>query len=388
MTEETGHQLDDATYAGLQVVVKHLEESAGGAKTLAKNAQRTLLTMVLTVIALFLVFEGYVRPFQDRQDAERRDKQRQEYIGGLEDRVGEAQSESDIAASVLHDEERKTEIIAKEARSAAAEVLLGLQNELQGFLAALPETEENIEDVSLLAQGLPHLIDVIRDGSVTDISQIDLNQQTIRPPTRADVDLMKPFVYVISRLRTLNVGAVRDLERRLQLFAKNSNAAVPSSRLGGTIVDSLAKIERQGTRVSDRLSFERTAKMSQSEKFRQLASAKDDVSKALSALPESPLTSDQWTVVKESVLRIGAVLLVLYLSQVLVSYSRYHFRVSDHLFAQARALDIAIRSGSLSNLDALIAALTPRVEFGKMPATPSDKVLDTVKAAVDKIAVK
>ncbi len=92
-----------------------------------------------------------------------------------------------------------------------------------------------------------------------------------------------------------------------------------------------------------------------------------------------------WSLARESILRIGAVILVLYLAQVLISYSRYHFRMANRFFALSVALDISIKSNNLEKFESYAGALLPDVDFGKMPGTPSDKILDVLKSAIDKI---
>lgn len=80
-----------------------------------------------------------------------------------------------------------------------------------------------------------------------------------------------------------------------------------------------------------------------------------------------------------SVLQVGAVVVAIYFSQMLVNFSRYHYRVADKLFCKSNALNLAIVNGDdLADLDKFAQTLSLDIDFGKMPATPTDKILDVV----------
>jgi len=85
--------------------------------------------------------------------------------------------------------------------------------------------------------------------------------------------------------------------------------------------------------------------------------------------------------ISSSVARIGAVLIALYLVQILLSLTRYHFRIADHLDSASSSLIISEGdSQSISALAGLLA--TNHVEFGKAPSPPSEKILELVKEIV------
>ena len=85
------------------------------------------------------------------------------------------------------------------------------------------------------------------------------------------------------------------------------------------------------------------------------------------------------------VVRIGSVLVSLYLVQILVGFSRYHFRLADHLEACANGLAM-YGSSKPDELVAVVNLLSPsNIDFGKPPDTPSDKLLDVVKEALSKV---
>lgn len=90
--------------------------------------------------------------------------------------------------------------------------------------------------------------------------------------------------------------------------------------------------------------------------------------------------------VQSSLLRIGAIVLVLYLAQILVSAARYNAKVSNSLFGKAQALQVSATIGDISIFNGFANALSnEEIEFGKMPKAPSDKLADALKAAIDKI---
>lgn len=85
--------------------------------------------------------------------------------------------------------------------------------------------------------------------------------------------------------------------------------------------------------------------------------------------------------ISSSVARIGAVLIALYLVQILLSLTRYHFRIADHLDSASSSL--LISGGESESITALASLLaTNHVEFGKAPSPPSEKILELVKEIV------
>ena len=89
------------------------------------------------------------------------------------------------------------------------------------------------------------------------------------------------------------------------------------------------------------------------------------------------------TVISSSVARIGAVLIALYLVQILLSLTRYHFRIADHLDSAASALTIS-RGGSETLVPVSQLLSTNHIEFGKSPSAPTEKVLELMKDIIQK----
>jgi len=79
-----------------------------------------------------------------------------------------------------------------------------------------------------------------------------------------------------------------------------------------------------------------------------------------------------------STLHIASVVLIIYLAQLLIGFSRYHYKVADKLFSQANAVTICITSGDIEKLGEFVSSMSLDIDFGKSPETPTDKILDTL----------
>jgi hypothetical protein len=85
-------------------------------------------------------------------------------------------------------------------------------------------------------------------------------------------------------------------------------------------------------------------------------------------------------------LRLGALLLTLYLVHILVSYSRYHYRMSHQLASQANALDIIVKTGRLDQFEGLSRILaTDMVDFSNRYSGSDRMLIDNLKLAVERI---
>lgn len=88
-----------------------------------------------------------------------------------------------------------------------------------------------------------------------------------------------------------------------------------------------------------------------------------------------------------SVVRVGAVLVGIFLIQIMVTFARYYYKISDHLF-MASAL-IALSDGKVANLKATAPLLMPmRIDFGKEPTSPIEKVFDSAMSAIKELSQK
>lgn len=85
-----------------------------------------------------------------------------------------------------------------------------------------------------------------------------------------------------------------------------------------------------------------------------------------------------------SFIRVAAVALVIFLTQVLVNFTRYQFRIADHLDAVADA--IVFSDGDMSQLSTFVSSVSPQhIDFSKNAESPSDRIIETLKAAVERI---
>jgi hypothetical protein len=82
-----------------------------------------------------------------------------------------------------------------------------------------------------------------------------------------------------------------------------------------------------------------------------------------------------------AILRIGSVILAVYVIQVMIHLTRYNFRIADHVSALADAL--VISNGDPKSIAALVNIFAPRhIGFGAPPATAPDKLADFITEAV------
>ena len=92
-------------------------------------------------------------------------------------------------------------------------------------------------------------------------------------------------------------------------------------------------------------------------------------------------------IIGDTVLRFGSVLLAIYLIQILVNFTRYHFRLASHLEATADALELS--DGELDSFEKHSSILDPNgIEFGANPNSPQEKVADIIRDAIAKLPGK
>ena len=89
--------------------------------------------------------------------------------------------------------------------------------------------------------------------------------------------------------------------------------------------------------------------------------------------------------ITDSVTKIGAVLIAIYLVQILLSLMRYHFKLADHIETISESLKIS--KGDLEKLErANVVIGVSHIDFGKSPQTPIDKITEVIKELGDKVA--
>jgi len=89
------------------------------------------------------------------------------------------------------------------------------------------------------------------------------------------------------------------------------------------------------------------------------------------------------SMIVEYITKIGAVIIAIYMVQILLSLSRYHLRLSDHLSIVALAVKHSGKDiGELERFVGLVNS--NHIDFGKSPVTPVDKLVEVAKVASDK----
>ena len=88
-----------------------------------------------------------------------------------------------------------------------------------------------------------------------------------------------------------------------------------------------------------------------------------------------------------TIIRLASVFLAVYLIQILVGFTRYQFRMADHLDATADAFELT--NGDMTVLASILSSIAPKhIEFGKLPSTPIEQTTDLIKELVNKIPGK
>jgi len=108
---------------------------------------------------------------------------------------------------------------------------------------------------------------------------------------------------------------------------------------------------------------------------RLIAQLEDKIASITSDPSSSELTV---SVISIAVVRVGTVLIALYLVQILYSIMRYHFRVADYLESSATVLELSqgdnellVSMNSVMNMN--------HIEFGKQPNAPMEQVIELLK---------
>lgn len=85
-----------------------------------------------------------------------------------------------------------------------------------------------------------------------------------------------------------------------------------------------------------------------------------------------------------TIIRIASAFLAVYLVQILVGFTRYQFRVADHLEATADSFEFA--KGDIDSMSKIISSISPQhIEFGKIPKSPTEHSIDLLKDLASKI---
>ena len=81
------------------------------------------------------------------------------------------------------------------------------------------------------------------------------------------------------------------------------------------------------------------------------------------------------------IVRIGAVLVGIFLIQILVSFTRYQYRLAEHLSMCSHL--VKLTGGNIDDVKALAPAMLPfALDFGKMPVSPLQHIVERL---IDKL---
>jgi hypothetical protein len=115
--------------------------------------------------------------------------------------------------------------------------------------------------------------------------------------------------------------------------------------------------------------------------------AVDDIKKQLLALDRSDQTRD---LISTIATRVGAVLLLVFLIQILVTLYRYNTRLAAYYEARADALELSIASDGHLNVDMFEATAVilsaDRIDFGREPKSPVENGVELAKAVLSAAA--
>ncbi len=91
------------------------------------------------------------------------------------------------------------------------------------------------------------------------------------------------------------------------------------------------------------------------------------------------------TAITESVTKVGAVLISLYLVQILLGLMRYHFKLADHIETMSEAVKLA--KDDVEKLEKISNVIgVSHIDFGKAPQSPIDKLAELVKDLGNQVA--
>jgi hypothetical protein len=91
-------------------------------------------------------------------------------------------------------------------------------------------------------------------------------------------------------------------------------------------------------------------------------------------------------VLSATVVRIGSVLVGIFLIQIMVGFARYYYRLAEHLRICSTALKLS--GGLTADLKLLVPLMMPNIEFGKIPNSPIEKLSDTAMKTIGEVAKK
>jgi hypothetical protein len=91
--------------------------------------------------------------------------------------------------------------------------------------------------------------------------------------------------------------------------------------------------------------------------------------------------------ISSAIIRIGAVLVGIFLIQLMVGFVRYYYRLANHLLITSAM--VRLSAGNILALKEIAPLLLPTgIDFGKMPVSPVERVLDGAFGAIQELSKK
>jgi len=92
-------------------------------------------------------------------------------------------------------------------------------------------------------------------------------------------------------------------------------------------------------------------------------------------------------IIGSSVVRIGSVLIGIFLIQIMVGFSRYYYRLAEHF--KVCSVVLRLSKGDVGYMQSVIPLLMPsNIEFGKMPNSPLEKIVDSAFQTIGEVSKK
>ncbi len=160
------------------------------------------------------------------------------------------------------------------------------------------------------------------------------------------VQLEKMFAYLMAREKTL--------PEKIKIIISKS------TKLSGSI-----ETEQKELRAA-----RATVKIDAAVSGDEGSGAKEDKGKA----------KDWPSLVQTNVTRFGSLLIILFLVNILIAQYRYNIKLATYYEGRADALSLKIEQLTISEFSDLLKSLTPTLDFGKMPSTPIEQIVELARA--------
>ncbi len=373
----------------LDEIVVQIQDDSAHASRMAKTSQRILLFLVVSIIAFFVLFEEVLNPWLTELTSAPQRAEREAYISTLRSNLESA--ETDYQNQVQANSKNKNDLLEVEEKliTGETELTTKISNFIDEFYLFIEGYQTEIMAI------IVEIKQDIEEGQDSDF-YVRYKEKGSRYLTSQRADLPKQLE-ILSEAVTLpnrkeRIGFER-ASKILSVIRNNNDSLAAGANEAFEVFDNadyeLSNLDDERDRLEGEIEAKETVIAAAA---KELADSKQELETAqriIAGIGPSGQAPEISEVAQASALRIGAVILVIYLAQILVSYSRYHFRMASRLTSQANALKIAIGIGDLAHFERLVASLSPdQIDFGKMPTTPTEKILETVKASIEKIKTK